>query len=500
MTEGQSFQDEEAHTKSADTNSMPDEEEVPDEPRRLKEDSEQSPDPEKQHDIARRQQGPPPPPNGGYGWVCTACIATINGHTWGLNSSYGVFLAYYLRNDVFPGATPLDFAFVGGLSIGTAMIISPVATLTVSHLGTKPALFIGLVFEAGSLIAASFAHQLWQLLLSQGVCFGLGMGLLFVSSVGIVPQWFTTRRSLANGIAAAGSGIGGLVYSLATGAMLKSIGLAWTFRTLGVLAFVVNFICTLLIKDRNKAIGSTVNAFEVKLFARLEYLLLCGFGFFSMLGYVVLIFSLANYANAIKLSASQASIVSALLNLGQGLGRPPIGYFSDTIGRINMAGMMTFACAVFTFAIWIPAKSYGVLILFALLGGTVAGTFWATAAPVAAEITGLKLVPSALNLLWLVITLPTTFSEPIALEIVAGTGSYIGTQLFVGSMYIAAATCLLFLRGWKIGEVDEIARIKGQAAEEVEVVAFEYQAENAHIARAAGRKRIFTDCWKWRKV
>lgn len=26
------------------------------------------------------------PPDGGYGWVCVACIATINGHTWGINS------------------------------------------------------------------------------------------------------------------------------------------------------------------------------------------------------------------------------------------------------------------------------------------------------------------------------------------------------------------------------------------------------------------------------
>jgi hypothetical protein len=29
---------------------------------------------------------------------------------------FGVFLAYYLANDHFPGATPLQFAFVGGLS------------------------------------------------------------------------------------------------------------------------------------------------------------------------------------------------------------------------------------------------------------------------------------------------------------------------------------------------------------------------------------------------
>lgn len=25
------------------------------------------------------------PPNGGYGWVCVACVFLINAHTWGLN-------------------------------------------------------------------------------------------------------------------------------------------------------------------------------------------------------------------------------------------------------------------------------------------------------------------------------------------------------------------------------------------------------------------------------
>lgn len=381
-----------------------------------------------------------------------------------------------------------------------AMLVSPAATLTTRYYGTKTTLFIGVFLEAGSLIGASFAYEIWQLFLSQGVCFGLGMGFLFVGSVSIPPQWFTTRRSLANGISAAGSGIGGLIYSLAAGAMLGSVGLAWTFRILGIIAFVVNSICAMLLRDRNKIIGSSQNAFDAKLFRRVEYLLLCAYGWFSMLGYVVLIFSLASYANSIGLGSSQAALVSALLNLGQGLGRPPIGYFSDSIGRLNMAGMMTALCAVFVFAIWIPAKNLGVLILFALVGGAVAGTFWATIAPVAAEITGLKHVPSALNLIWLVIVLPVTFSEPIALEIVGGTGSYIGAQLFVGFMYIAAAACLFLIRGWKIGELDEVARLKGQSVDEIDAVGVENDEDMAELARVAGRKRILTDFWKWRKV
>ncbi|KAH0365148.1 putative monocarboxylate transporter, partial [Aureobasidium melanogenum] len=375
---------------------------------------------------------PPPAPNGGYGWVCVVCVALINGHTWGLNSSYGVFLSYYLANNVFPGATYLEFAFVGSLSIACALLVSPVATIFTRKFGTRTTLFTGVAFETASLIGASFANQIWQLFLSQGVCFGFGMGFLFVGSVGIVPQWFTTKRSLANGIATAGSGLGGLIYSLATGAMIPNIGLGWAFRVLGIVACVVNGVCAMLVKDRNKAIGSSQLAFDVQLFKRTEYLLLLGFGWFSMLAYVVLLFSLANFARSVGLTASQASTVSAILNLGQAVGRPPIGYFSDSIGRINMATLMTFMSGLFALVIWTNAKSFGVLIFYAIVGGTVAGTFWTTIAPVTAEVVGLRNVPAALNICWLVLVIPCTFSEPIGLEIVSFDGGYLGAQLFTG--------------------------------------------------------------------
>lgn len=55
--------------------------------------------------------------------VVIFATATLNCHTWGINSSYAVILAYYLRNDVFIGASPLAYAFVGGLSVSMGACI-----------------------------------------------------------------------------------------------------------------------------------------------------------------------------------------------------------------------------------------------------------------------------------------------------------------------------------------------------------------------------------------
>lgn len=390
-----------------------------------------------------------------YSLISFGKVLRSRRHTWGLNSSYAVFLAYYLSNNIFPNATALEYAFIGGLSISQALIISPVATMTTRLYGTRTTLLIGVLFETASFIAASFASEIWHLFLSQGICFGWGMGFQFVGSVVIAPQWFTTRRSLANGIAAAGSGLGGLTYSLATQAMIKSIGLPWAFRTLGIIAFVVNTTCSLLIKDRNKQIGSSQLSFDYRLFKRPQFLGLLAFGFLSMLGYVVLLFSLPNYARRVGMTASQGSIIGAVFNLGQAMGRPPIGYFSDSLGRLNMASSMTALCGIFCLLIWIFAKSFGVLILFAILGGTVAGTYWAVVGPITTEVIGIVDLSSALSITWLVLVLPTTFSEPIGLEIVAFNGTYTGAILFTGFMYLGAACILWLVRAWKIGELEE---------------------------------------------
>ncbi|KAJ5991944.1 Major facilitator superfamily domain general substrate transporter [Penicillium sp. IBT 35674x] len=385
------------------------------------------------------------PPDGGYGWVCAVAAAVVNAHSWGFNSAYAVFLAYYLKNDIFSGASRLEYAFVGSLSLTTMFLLSPVATMSTQRYGIQRTMFVGVILESASLIAASFASQIWHLFLTQGILFGMGMGMLFIPVASVVPQWFTSKRSLASGVSLSGAGLGGFVYSLVTEAMIRNIGLSWAFRVLGLLAFTVNTTCVLLIRDRNKKAKSGSVAIDIVLFKSTQFDLLIGFSFFTILGYFILIYSLANYGEEIGLSSSQASLVSGILNLGQAIGRPLIGYFSDTVGRVNIAGITTFFAGVICFAIWLNAESYGLLIFFAIFEGLFAGNIWATIAPLVAEVVGLEKVSRGMNVVWLCILIPATFSEPVALQLTITTGKYLGAQLFAGFMYIAASVFLAIL-------------------------------------------------------
>ena len=123
---------------------------------------------------------------------------------------------------------------------------------------------------AASMLTSSFATSVWQLFLSQGACFGYGMGFLYITASAIVPQWFSSRRSLAIGIASSGAGFGGLAYNLGAGAGLDNLGWRWTYRILACTTLAVNLCATLLLKDRNKVVRPSKKAFDIKEFVRLE--------------------------------------------------------------------------------------------------------------------------------------------------------------------------------------------------------------------------------------
>lgn len=122
-----------------------------------------------------------------------------------------------------------------------------------------------------------------------------------------------------------------------------------------------------------------------------------------------MLFSMSNFASSIGLDKSQAPTVTALLNLGTALRRPFIRVISDYCARIESAGFITLLCAISVFAIWMPATSYGVTILFVVVNGAILGVFWITIGPIFTGVVGLGELPPMLSLAWLVIVLPTTY-------------------------------------------------------------------------------------------
>ena len=245
----------------------------------------------------------------------------------------------------------------------------------------------------------------------------------------------------------------------------------------------MNIAATVAIRSRNHTIMPKQHPFDRKFLRRYDVLLVLGSAFISMLGYITLLFSMSAFATSIGLNSSRAATVTALLNLGTAIGRPFIGVISDKFGRIETAGFITLSCAVSAFAIWIPARSYGILVFFVIVNGAILGVFWVvsrlltrcqfliltvmkTIGPICAEVVGLQELPSMLSIAWLVIVLPTTckfvlilfakriftsaVSEVIALKLrrPESAHEFLYPQIYAGLMYLVASTVTLEL--WRI--------------------------------------------------
>lgn len=356
------------------------------------------------------------PPDGGYGWVCVACTMGVCGTGWGLNSAYGIFLAHYLTYDVFPGATPLDYAYIGGIGIGAGLLAAPVANMAIRNLGLKPSLLIGTFLQLAGCIVASFATHIWHLYVSQGLLMGVAIIFLFAPAVTVPPQWFKKKRSLANGLTVAGSGIGGVVIMLAAQEWINKWGLSWCFRAVAIMTFVVNMTSVVLIREISKK-KPTFAVWDFKFLKQVETNAYFLWVFFSLAGYVVLLYSMSPAAKAAGLTDNQATNISALLSAFMAIGRPFIGHFSDRYGRINIVVLSAALVIVLEYALWLPAKSYGMYIAYSILNGFVLGTVWVGLGPIAAEIAGLSSFQTLSCMGMVGMSIPGFFSEVIAIKI-----------------------------------------------------------------------------------
>ncbi|KAL9585977.1 MAG: hypothetical protein Q9212_001196 [Teloschistes hypoglaucus] len=348
------------------------------------------------------------PPDGGYGWICVAACFTINCFTWGTVSAYGIYLSHYLAEDIFLEASTWDYAFIGGFNFSIAMLIAPIVTVLARRFGIHTTMVAGLVFQCGGFTAASFATRIWQLHLTQGVLIGCGIGFLYIPSLPVLSQWFVRRRSLANGISAAGSGVGGAAFAWGTEAIIQHLDIGWALRITGIIAFTANSAAIVVIRDRNREVRPSQLGFDTKLLRRYHVMLLLAWIFISMLGYVTLLFSLSDFALSIGLTRAQATDVIGLLNVGTAVGRPLIGILSDRWSRIDTAAVLTLLCGLSCFAFWLPATSFGLTIFFAIICGAIVGVFWMTIGPLCVEVAGIKDLQSLLSLSWMTVIIPAT--------------------------------------------------------------------------------------------
>lgn len=153
---------------------------------------------------------PSPPPDGGLrAWSQVLAGHLINCLTWGFAASFGVYQLHYTET---LGLPPSQISWIGSIQIFLTFSISAFSGRSADAGYAHHAVAAGSSLCVIGTFMTSLADKYWQIFLAQGLCTGLGMGIMYMPAVTVVGTYFARKRTMALAIGAAGGGTGSVIF------------------------------------------------------------------------------------------------------------------------------------------------------------------------------------------------------------------------------------------------------------------------------------------------
>ncbi|KAK8061788.1 MFS monocarboxylate [Apiospora phragmitis] len=274
-----------------------------------------------------------------------------------------------------PPGIPSAISWIGSVQ-GALLMTGGVVSGPLFDAGhLRPLLVAGHGFVVVGLFATSFCTRYYQLLLAQGVCVGLGCGLLYLPAAAAVGQWFERRRALAVGAQSVGSPVAGVVLPILFSKLLPRVGFGWATRVIAFILLGLSTVPIVFIKARVAPDPRhRRRAFvDWTYFRDLPMLVFTAAIFCAFLGLWVPFFYVQLYAITFRVSSVGFSpYFVTLLNVGSALGRILPPWIAVYAGLLNTIISMTCLCAAMAF-LWMGIANFPGLLVFAVLYGSFQG-------------------------------------------------------------------------------------------------------------------------------
>lgn len=387
---------------------------------------------------------PGPPPDGGRkAWIQAAMTHLVVMNTWGFINSFGVFQTYYVTS---LNASPSTISWIGTMQIFLLFFIGTF-TGRLTDAGYFRLVFLtGTILVVLGLFMASLSTTYWQLLLTQGVCCGLGNGCLFCPALSLLSTYFSKKRGLAIGLGATGSATGGMVFSAMVQQLLPKVGFAWTMRCLAFIQLGCLVVCNLLLRTRvpRRRAGAVV---DWKSFKELSYTLFAAGMFFVFWGAYFAYFYLGSYGRSIiHLPYTESIDLLIVLNAMGVVGRIGPGLMADWIGAHNSLIPIVAINSLCLFA-WMGVNSKGGLYAWACIYGIVGAAIQSLFPTALSNLTtDLRMAGTRMGMVFTMLSFATLTGSPIAGQLIQRKGGeyeygqiFAGTVMFVGCCFLIAA-------------------------------------------------------------
>ncbi|KAL7786730.1 major facilitator superfamily domain-containing protein [Trichoderma ceciliae] len=383
----------------------------------------------------------PPPDGGTLAWMQVAGSFFLFMNSWGIVNTFGVYQTFYETN-LLSHEAPSNISWIGSIQAFLLLIIG-IATGPLFDLG-----YFYVLLSAGSfmvvfgMMMTSLCHEYWQVMLAQGLLVGLGSGFLFVPSVAIVSTYFTSKKSLATGIAASGSSIGGVIYPIIFARLQPVIGFGWATRVIGFIALATLLLCICIMRVRIQP-KSVRRMLEPRAFKELPYSMFSFAEFFGFMGLYIPFFYIQSYATVQGVDSNLAFYLVSILNAASVFGRIIPNFIADKTGPLNILVPCCLFSAILAFA-WIAIKDVAGIVVFCVLYGFFSGSFVSLPPTTIVSLSpDLSVVGARMGMSFSFAGLGILVGNPVAGAILDRHG-WIGVQAFCGaSVALACIFCFI---------------------------------------------------------
>jgi MFS family permease len=416
------------------------------------------------------RHNPGPPPDGGLrAWVQVLMghLVLVNG--WGYLTSFGLFQSYYTTS---LGVSPSAISWIGSVQIFLVYFTGTFSGRVLDAGWYHAVLFCGSFLQVLGVFMTSISTQYWKVFLAQGICKGLGDGLVFCPTVSLVATYFTKKRALAMACTASGGATGGIIFPLIAQQLFPKLGFAWTVRIMG---FVILFNATIAISVARVRLPPRRSGplVEWSAFKESSYTLFC-LGMFLNLWAVyfayfyvssisqhheMLLGTLTNiqistFASDIINVSSSTSLTILLVMNGVGVpGRLVCGLVADRVlGPINTLTPVAFFSGVLLYS-WAAVDSLAGLFVFCIIYGIfAAGIQSLFPAACASLTTDLEKMGVRTGMCFSVVSVACLTGPPLAGALIQrDDGGFLFAQIFGGSAFMGGSLTLFAARLAKNG-------------------------------------------------
>ncbi|KAF6815819.1 MFS monocarboxylate transporter [Colletotrichum sojae] len=316
-------------------------------------------------------------PEGGWtAWSQVLAGNMLNALAWGYPATFGVYQLYYTEKLRLPSA---QISWIGSIQIFLTFALCTVSGRLTDAGYARQAVLVGCAVVVFGTFMTSLCTEYWQIMLAQGICTGMGLGVLFMPSVAIIGSYFKERRSLALAISATGTGVGSLIFPSTLQYLIPQVGFPWAVRCSAFVALAVATIANVLLRPRLPPRRSGP-LLEWAAFREGPYILFALGVFLYFMALYFGFFYINTYARKVVGFSTTESVSLLLITNGMGIpSRPVVGWVADRhLGPINTFILMTFLLGCMEF-VWIGVKTrtgmYIFSVFFGLSNGAAQGVF-----------------------------------------------------------------------------------------------------------------------------